>query len=76
MVIEEQNKMASSASSQAVKGSLMKKKRKIHIGSEKTGRKTSKYSTETISMIGLVLVALLNLHLHYNVRYHTKLNTR
>ena len=73
MVIEEQNKMAT-ASSQAVKGSLMKKKRKIHIGSEKTGRKASKYSTETISMIGLVLVALLNLHLHYNVRLIIILN--
>jgi len=74
MVIEEQNKMAT-ASSQAVKGSLMKKKRKIHIGSEKTGRKASKYSTETISMIGLVLVALLNLHLHYNQSSFTATTT-
>ena len=48
-------------------GSIMKKKRKMHIGTDKSQRKASKYSTETVSLIGLVLVALLNLHLHYNV---------
>ena len=48
-------------------GSIMKKKRKMHIGTDKSARKASKYSTETVSLIGLVLVALLNLHLHYNV---------
>ena len=41
---------------------LMKKKRKIHISTEKKNKKS--YSTETFSLIGLVIVAILNIHLH------------
>lgn len=45
----------------------MKKKRKVHIhASDKTARKNSKYTTETVSLIGLAIVALLNLHMHFN----------
>jgi hypothetical protein len=43
---------------------LMKKKRKIHISTEKKNKKS--YSTETFSLIGLVIVAILNIHLHFN----------
>jgi len=56
-------------------GSIMKKKRKMHIGTDKSARKASKYSTETVSLIGLVLVALLNLHLHYNQTSFTSITS-
>ena len=71
MVIDDQNntKIAVVQPSTGKGGSIMKKKRKIHIGTDKSARKASKYSTETISLVGLVLVALLNLHLHYNVSF-------
>ena len=48
------------------KNLLMKKKRKIHIHAEKNAHR-KKYSTETISLIGLAIVAILNVHLHFNV---------
>jgi hypothetical protein len=55
------------------KNLLMKKKRKIHIHAEKNAHR-KKYSTETISLIGLAIVAILNVHLHFNRSSTTNLN--
>ena len=72
MTADEQNASKSAIGVVATPGKnlLMKKKRKVHIhASDKTARKNSKYTTETVSLVGLAIVALLNLHMHYNVSF-------